>query len=117
MNFALHIARLHTCMPWVQMRDIKVLHLLTKYVNCSMVCIEIGRRYIRRHLLRLLLRLRKTCPVATARSKSRPDDGPVVMKFGDWDDNDPTSGERYTSEILKGPSTSSLAELELHLCL
>ncbi|GKB37888.1 hypothetical protein Tco_0882830, partial [Tanacetum coccineum] len=68
------------------------LHLLSKYVNCSMVCIEIGRRYIRRHLLRLLLRLRQTCPLAIARSKSRPDDGPVVTEFGDWDDNDPTSG-------------------------
>ena len=31
----------------------------------------------------------------------QPDDGPVIPKFGDWDDNDPTAGERYTQVFNK----------------
>lgn len=35
------------------------------------------------------------------RGDETPDDGPVIPKFGDWDDNDPTSGERYTQVFNK----------------
>ncbi|GJZ83424.1 RPM1-interacting protein 4-like protein isoform X2 [Tanacetum coccineum] len=37
----------------------------------------------------------------TIEHEERPDDGLVITKFGDSDDNDPTSGERYTQVLNK----------------
>ncbi|KAK1411174.1 hypothetical protein QVD17_37720 [Tagetes erecta] len=35
------------------------------------------------------------------RNDENADDGPAIPKFGDWDDNDPTSGEGYTEVFNK----------------